>query len=364
MWRPRRWSRLESASSECERRWEKPSAPPARLRPARPLPPGPKRSSNCRCAKPYSLAITTSVLSTCSSAWSRGEGEGVGAQVLVSLGADLSRVRHQVIQLLSGDRSPEAAGAVGVSSTEPRAGPRCPACRVRLDGHVGYRVLPVPPVDEGGASEPIDVVFVHCLVCGVVIAHIPAGEIGERMVPRLVTRSSAPLPRARAEPPSTETGVAAPVSRRATPEEAALGAFAPEDGAQVVGVRYDHPEHAVVQVGFPSKSTYYFLSLFLHDDGWSIEAPAAPDRILAEGVTADGVRWALKAGGNDESYSTVLRTEDAAGVIDCGGMGGPKLWAPQRLNVYTGGNPGRAPGRGRPLRPLDRASCAGPRARS
>ena len=55
------------------------------------------------------------------------------------------------------------------------------------------------------------------------------------------------------------------------------------------------------------------------------------------------MRWALKAGGNDESYSTVLRTEDAAGVIDCGGMGGPKLWAPQRLNVYTGGNPGRAP---------------------
>ena len=273
-----------------------------------------------------------------------GEGEGVGAQVLVSLGADLSRVRHQLIQLLSGDRSPEAAGAVGVSSTEPRAGPRCPACRVRLDGHVGYRVLPVPPVDEGGASEPIDVVFVHCLVCGVVIAHIPVGEIGERMVPRLVTRSSAQFPRARAEPPSTETGVAAPVSRRATPEEAALGAFAPEDGAQVVGVRYDHPEHAVVQVGFPSKSTYYFLSLFLHDDGWSIEAPAAPDRILAEGVTADGVRWALKAGGNDESYSTVLRTEDAAGVIDCGGMGGPKLWAPQRLNVYTGGNPGRGPG--------------------
>ena len=30
------------------------------------------------------------------------EGEGVAAQVLVSLGADLSRVRQQVIQLLSG----------------------------------------------------------------------------------------------------------------------------------------------------------------------------------------------------------------------------------------------------------------------
>ncbi|HEX3623032.1 MAG TPA: Clp protease N-terminal domain-containing protein [Acidimicrobiales bacterium] len=33
------------------------------------------------------------------------EGEGVGAQVLVGLGADLSRVREEVIQLLSGHRS-------------------------------------------------------------------------------------------------------------------------------------------------------------------------------------------------------------------------------------------------------------------
>jgi len=48
------------------------------------------------------------------------EGEGVAVQVLVSLGADLSRVRQQVIQLLSGYQSPggkEAAGAgVGPSS--------------------------------------------------------------------------------------------------------------------------------------------------------------------------------------------------------------------------------------------------------
>jgi ATP-dependent Clp protease ATP-binding subunit ClpC len=37
------------------------------------------------------------------------EGEGVAAQVLVKLGADLSRVRQQVIQLLSGYAGPEAA---------------------------------------------------------------------------------------------------------------------------------------------------------------------------------------------------------------------------------------------------------------
>ncbi|MGL6236823.1 MAG: ATP-dependent Clp protease ATP-binding subunit [Segniliparus sp.] len=47
------------------------------------------------------------------------EGEGVAAQVLVKLGADLSRVRQQVIQLLSGysggGKEPEAAGAGGRS---------------------------------------------------------------------------------------------------------------------------------------------------------------------------------------------------------------------------------------------------------
>ena len=58
------------------------------------------------------------------------EGEGVAAQVLVKLGADLSRVRQQVIQLLSGYTgsggtapSGEKAGATaGGSSSETPAG--------------------------------------------------------------------------------------------------------------------------------------------------------------------------------------------------------------------------------------------------
>ncbi len=45
------------------------------------------------------------------------EGEGVAAQVLVKLGADLSRVRQQVIQLLSGYSGP--ASASGGSGKEP-----------------------------------------------------------------------------------------------------------------------------------------------------------------------------------------------------------------------------------------------------
>jgi len=47
------------------------------------------------------------------------EGEGVAAQVLVKLGADLSRVRQQVIQLLSGYQGP--AGSSGASSGAGRS---------------------------------------------------------------------------------------------------------------------------------------------------------------------------------------------------------------------------------------------------
>ena len=53
------------------------------------------------------------------------EGEGVAAQVLVKLGADLSRVRQQVIQLLSGYQGPggssEKAGAATGQSSEQSA---------------------------------------------------------------------------------------------------------------------------------------------------------------------------------------------------------------------------------------------------
>src|SRR5829696_5803126 len=45
------------------------------------------------------------------------EGEGVAAQVLVKLGADLNRVRQQVIQLLSGYQGKEPAAAGGTPST-------------------------------------------------------------------------------------------------------------------------------------------------------------------------------------------------------------------------------------------------------
>src|ERR671926_172144 len=47
------------------------------------------------------------------------EGEGVAAQVLVKLGADLNRVRQQVIQLLSGYQGKEPAAAGGPAEGTP-----------------------------------------------------------------------------------------------------------------------------------------------------------------------------------------------------------------------------------------------------
>ncbi|MFL6080557.1 MAG: Clp protease N-terminal domain-containing protein, partial [Ornithinibacter sp.] len=58
------------------------------------------------------------------------EGEGVAAQVLVKLGADLNRVRQQVIQLLSGFQGKESASS-GASSSS--SGSEAPSSSLVLD---------------------------------------------------------------------------------------------------------------------------------------------------------------------------------------------------------------------------------------
>ncbi len=58
------------------------------------------------------------------------EGEGVAAQVLQKLGADLNRVRQQVIQLLSGFQGKEAAGA---AATTGGSGAEAPSSSLVLD---------------------------------------------------------------------------------------------------------------------------------------------------------------------------------------------------------------------------------------
>jgi ATP-dependent Clp protease ATP-binding subunit ClpC len=66
------------------------------------------------------------------------EGEGVAAQVLVKLGADLSRVRQQVIQLLSGYSGPASAGGAPseggkASATTGGSGQDAPSGSLILD---------------------------------------------------------------------------------------------------------------------------------------------------------------------------------------------------------------------------------------
>jgi ATP-dependent Clp protease ATP-binding subunit ClpC len=101
------------------------------------------------------------------------EGEGVGAQVLVQLGADLSTVRKQVIQLLSGyadGKSPESKTVTGGTHAElsfrsapnPTEMPLCPSCGRGLEGKLGYRSLSI-----GGTSRVLFAVY--CTRCGVVI---------------------------------------------------------------------------------------------------------------------------------------------------------------------------------------------------
>src|SRR5690349_6595723 len=59
------------------------------------------------------------------------EGEGVAAQVLVKLGADLGRVRQQVIQLISGYQGGKEGAAAGVGQGGPAEG--TPAGSLVLD---------------------------------------------------------------------------------------------------------------------------------------------------------------------------------------------------------------------------------------
>ena len=77
------------------------------------------------------------------------EGEGVAAQVLVKLGADLSRVRQQVIQLLSGYAGTKEAGGQGADRRRHRRGAAVGLARarpVRPQPHAARREKKLDPV--------------------------------------------------------------------------------------------------------------------------------------------------------------------------------------------------------------------------
>ena len=97
------------------------------------------------------------------------EGEGVAATVLVSLGADLPRVRQEVNGLMSGGQETPGGRRVGAPHPAPAHGspprePRCPGCGTNITATARFRTIVVPP-DEGDA-DPLPIHVVYCLGCG------------------------------------------------------------------------------------------------------------------------------------------------------------------------------------------------------
>jgi ATP-dependent Clp protease ATP-binding subunit ClpC len=108
------------------------------------------------------------------------EGEGVAATVLVSLGADLGRVRQQVMSLVSGHGHPEDVGATleepiaypsvrarVVPETSPE--PRCPQCDAGLGEKARFRTISVAAEDPDSAKEAITLDVVYCGQCGMTL---------------------------------------------------------------------------------------------------------------------------------------------------------------------------------------------------
>jgi ATP-dependent Clp protease ATP-binding subunit ClpC len=110
------------------------------------------------------------------------EGEGIAAQVLQKLGADLNRVRQTVVQLLSGYRAgAEVTGVEGAAEmveltsemaiTEEPLGhdaPTCPNCFGALDETLAVRVL-----ETTAEGEPLSVKIAYCSRCGVALGVAP-----------------------------------------------------------------------------------------------------------------------------------------------------------------------------------------------
>jgi ATP-dependent Clp protease ATP-binding subunit ClpC len=107
------------------------------------------------------------------------EGEGVAAQVLVRLGADLDRVRETVTELLPGSsesagRSPRRRRGRRILEEEPSSSPVasedfpiCPSCAAPLAETMAARVLELS-VDE----QPARVKVAYCSRCGTALGTI------------------------------------------------------------------------------------------------------------------------------------------------------------------------------------------------
>ncbi len=98
------------------------------------------------------------------------EGQGVACTVLVSLGADLPRVRRAVTELMAGvGQEPETVGqARDVETPSPQPvppqEPRCPQCRWPVSDGGRFRTVAVYPDVED--ADPLSVDVVYCHKCG------------------------------------------------------------------------------------------------------------------------------------------------------------------------------------------------------
>jgi ATP-dependent Clp protease ATP-binding subunit ClpC len=104
------------------------------------------------------------------------EGEGVGAQTLVALEVDPSRLREDVTSPVS--RPAGTSGRAWRAGRRVRAQPAgvpplCPNCRAPLEETARYRVLDVSATEpnEPGAA-PIPVTIAYCQRCGVALGPV------------------------------------------------------------------------------------------------------------------------------------------------------------------------------------------------
>jgi ATP-dependent Clp protease ATP-binding subunit ClpA len=96
------------------------------------------------------------------------EGEGVGAQVLISLGADLASVRDRVLEFLSGHVGNVGKRERPLPATRPRMNraPLCPQCHAELVETARFRRLSVGSAATGDHEESISIEVVYCSGCG------------------------------------------------------------------------------------------------------------------------------------------------------------------------------------------------------
>ena len=100
------------------------------------------------------------------------EGEGVGAQVLVKMGADLSSVRKKVIELIGVVAEGAAAAQSKGKGTaeEGKLGPLCRSCLSKLSEWTRYRTIDIPPDETEGEGCPRQATVFYCSRCGAVLS--------------------------------------------------------------------------------------------------------------------------------------------------------------------------------------------------